>query len=131
MFESPACQGSLCGAILAKKASVCVVLTKQSRLSFYCSLHRICCGNSTPVLFSSRTSGQGYLIRYFVSSIEACENQPLAILAVLKARRILDCSSCTGPPCLAIVPDLLKTYKKLVTASNNEILLLPQSYTLP
>jgi hypothetical protein len=38
-------------------------------------------------------------------------------------------SSCTQPPCLAIVADILKIYKKLVPVSNNEIRLLPQPCT--
>jgi hypothetical protein len=40
----------------------------------------------------------------------------LVILAILKARRMSDCFSCTRPPCLAIVADMLKTYKTLVAA---------------
>ena len=73
----------------------------------------LCPGNSTPCFFSSRTSAQGLMIRNCVSSIAARENPPLAILAILKARRMSDCSSCTRPPCLAIVADMLKTYKEI------------------
>jgi len=91
----------------------------------------LCPGNSTPRLFSSRTSAQGVLIRYCISSIAAHKNPSLAILAIFKARRISDCSSCTRPPCYAIVADMLKTYKKLVATSNNEIRLLPVPYTFP
>jgi len=69
-------------------------------------------------------------VRYFVSSIVAREKPSLAILPIFNARRMLDCSSCTRPPCLAIVADMLKTYKTLVDASNNEIRLLPLPYTL-
>jgi len=88
-------------------------------------------GNSTPRVFSSLTSDRGVLIRNCVSSIAARQNPPLAILAIFKARRMSDCSSCTWPPCLAIVPDMLKTYKKLVAASTYQIRLVPQPYTLP
>jgi len=91
----------------------------------------LCPGNSTPGFFSSRTSARGFLIRYFVSSIAAREKPSLAILAIFNARRMLDCSSCTRPPCLAIVADMLQTYKPLVAASDNEIRLLPLPYTLP
>ena len=42
-----------------------------------------------------------------------------------------DCSSCIWPPCLAIVADRLKTFKKLVSASKGKIRLLPQPYTTP
>jgi len=38
-FASPSCLPMICSAILAKKASGCVVLTKWSRVSFDCSLH--------------------------------------------------------------------------------------------
>jgi len=90
----------------------------------------LCPGNSTPRIVSSRTSERGFLMRYFVSSIAAREKPSLAILAIFNARCMSDCSSCTRPPCLAIVADMLKTYKILVAASNNEIRLLPLSYTL-
>jgi len=70
-------------------------------------------------------------MRYSVSSIAACEKPSVAILAIFNARRMLDCSSCTRPPCLAIVVDMLKTYKTLVDASNNGFRLLPLPHTLP
>jgi len=87
-------------------------------------------GNSTPRFFSSRTSAHGFLMRYFVSYIAAREKPSLAIMAIINARRISDCSSRTQPPRLAIVADMLKTYKTFVDASNNEIWLLPLPYTL-
>jgi len=90
----------------------------------------LCPGNSTPRFFSSQTSGRGILMTYFVSSIAARENPSFDILAIFNARRMSDCSNCTWPPCLAIVADMLKTYKTLVPASNNEIWLLPLPYTL-
>jgi len=74
-------------------------------------------GNSTPRFFSSRTSAWGFLISCCVPSIAVRENHPLAILAIFKARRMSDCSSCTRPPCLAIVADMLKTSRKLDAAS--------------
>jgi len=72
-----------------------------------------CPGNSTPCFFSPQISARGFLICCCVSSIAAHENPPLAILAIFKARHMLDCSSCTRPPCLAIVADMLKTSNKL------------------
>jgi len=77
----------------------------------------LCPGNSTLRFFSSRTSARGFLISCCISSIAARENPPLAMLAIFKARRMSDCSSCTWPPCLAIVADMLKTSRKLVAAS--------------
>jgi len=91
----------------------------------------VCPGNSTPRLISSWTSARGVLIRYRVFLIAGCEYPPGAILAIFKARHMSDCSSCTRPPYLAMVADMLKTYKKLVAASNNKIRLVPQPYTLP
>jgi len=77
----------------------------------------LCLRNSTPCFFSSRTSARGFLISCCVSSIAAREIPSLAILAIVKARRMSDCWSCIRPPCLAIVADMLKTSKKLVAAS--------------
>jgi len=90
----------------------------------------LCAGNSTPRFFSSRTSARGFFMRYFVSSTTAREKPSLAIVAIFNTRRMSDCSSCTRPPCLAIVADMLKTYKIIVDAFNNEIRLLPLPYTL-
>jgi len=73
----------------------------------------LCRGNSTPRFFSSPTSAQCCLTRNCVSSIAAPENPPVAILAIFKARCMSDCSSCTRPPCLAIVADMFKTYKDI------------------
>ena len=42
---------------------------------------------------------------------------------------MLDYSSCTRPPCLAIMVDMLNIYKKLVATSKYEIRLLPGPYT--
>jgi len=86
-------------------------------------------GSSTPRFFSSRTSARCFLNTYWVSSIPARENPPLAILGIFNARRMSDCSSCTRPPCLAIVSDMLKTYKKSVAASSYGIRQLPTPYS--
>jgi hypothetical protein len=51
-------------------------------------------------------------------------------LAMIQASHISDYSSCTRPPWLAIVADMLNTYKKLVSASNREMQLGPRPYTL-
>jgi hypothetical protein len=80
--------------------------------------------NLTSRLFSSQTSAHSFLLWYCVFSIVARENPPLAILAVFNARRMSDYSIFTPPPCLAIVADMLKTYKKLVAACNNEVWLV-------
>jgi hypothetical protein len=69
-------------------------------------------------------------MRYFISSIAVREKPALAMLAELNGRRLSDCSSGTPPPCLAIVADMLKTYKTLVAASHNELRLLPLPYML-
>jgi len=91
----------------------------------------LCPGNSTSCFLSARTSAWDLLISYCVSSIAVCEHPALAILEIFKARRRLDYSSCTWPPCLTIVVDMLKTYTNLAAASNNEIQQPPTLYTLP
>jgi len=86
----------------------------------------LCPGNWTSHFFSSWTSAQGVFIRYCISSIGACKNHHFAIVAIFNARHMSDCYSCTRPPCLAIVADMFKTYKKLCAASNNGMWLLRQ-----
>jgi len=81
----------------------------------------LCPANTTPRFFSSRTTARGFLISCCVYLLTARKNPSLAMLATLKARHMSDCSSCTRPPCLAIVADMLKTYKKLVAASRVRI----------
>jgi len=131
LFATPAWLRILCGAILVMKTSCRVVFTKHSRVSFLLRLHPFMPRKLTPRFFSARTLVCGIFIRYSISSVTERENSCLAILAIFKARRMLDNSSSTRPPCLAIVADILKTFKKLVAASNNEIRLLPQPYIHP
>jgi len=78
-------------------------------------------GNTIPRFFSSWTSTLGFFISCGVSSIAVYENPSLAILAIFNARHMSDCSSCTRPPCLAIVADRLKIYKKVVAAARVRI----------
>ena len=73
----------------------------------------LCLANSTTRFFTSWTSTRGFLIRNSVSSLAAHNHPLLAILAILEARRISDCSSCTRPPCLAIVAGMLKTCNEI------------------
>ena len=73
-------------------------------------------GNTTSRFFCSCTSSWGFIIRNSISSIVARKNPPVATLAIIKARRMSDCSSCTHPPSLAIVADMLRTYNKLFAA---------------
>ena len=80
-----------------------------------------CPGNTTSRIFSSQTSECGLMIIVCISSIAPRENRSSAILAIFRARRMSDYSSCTRPPCLAIVADMLKTYRKLVAASRVRI----------
>jgi hypothetical protein len=50
-------------------------------------------------------------------------------LVIFKARCMLDFSNCTKPPCLAIVDEMLKTYRKLVASSKSNLQLVSQPYT--
>ena len=81
----------------------------------------LCPEYTTPHIFSSRTSGCCFLISCSVSSNEVCKNPSLAILATFKARCMSDCSSFTRPPRLAILADMLKTYKSFGAASRVRI----------
>jgi len=90
---------------------------KHSRVSFHRSLHIFVPRQLNSRFFPSRTYAWGFLIRNCISSNAPHENLPLAISTIFKARRMSDCSSCTRPPCLAIVADMFKTYQKLVAAS--------------
>jgi len=47
-----------------------------------------CLWYSTPQFLSSHALVWGLLFRYFISSILACKNHPVAILAIFKARRV-------------------------------------------
>jgi len=87
-------------------------------------------GNKTALCFSCRTSARGFLIRSCVSSLAARDNPPFAIVAMLKERRMSDCTGCTWPPCLTIIADMLETYKKFVV-TNTEIRQLPQPSMTP
>jgi len=127
----PACLRILHCALEAWQESGCVDLMKHCVVCFYRSRHHLSRGNSAAHSCSSRISFQGSSIKYCVSFTGARENPPLAILAIFKPRCVSDCSSCTRPPCLPIVAEMLKTYKTLVATSNNEIRLLPQPYMLP
>jgi len=88
----------------------------------------LCPAISTSCSFSSLTSAQLFLISYRVFYIAACQNLPLAIWAVFSGTQMSDSFSCTRHPCLAIVVDILKTYKKFVATCYNEIRLVPQLY---
>jgi hypothetical protein len=76
----------------------------------------LCPGNTTPPVVFSRALVPGFLISWCISPITACDHPPVAMLPIFKARCMSDCSSCTRPPCLAIVAVMLKTYKKSVAA---------------
>jgi len=100
----PFCQGRQPSVGFSRSIAGCLSI---AAFTFFCP------GHSTPRFFYARSSVRGFLIRNCVSSIAECENPPLAIWAIFKARRMSDCSSCTRPPCLAIVADMLKTYKEI------------------
>jgi len=117
-FAPPVCLGMLCCAILARKAAIRLSILKNSRVSSHRSFTLFRPGDSTHRFFSSRTLSWGFWIWYCMSSIAPPENAPLAILAIFKATRVSDSYSWTWPPSLAINAAMLKTYKKLVAASD-------------
>jgi len=124
----------VCGLIAALLAQ-----GKHSTVWFWRSIARcypiaaftiLCPGTSTLSFLSSWILALGFLIRYCVSSTAVCANPPVAIWAIFHAKCMSDCSNCSRPPCLAIVADMLKTYKGLVSAHKNDVRLLLQPYTL-
>jgi len=115
-FASPACQHMLCSAILARKAAGRVVLRKHCRHHCMAALTCSSLGNSTPRLFCCRTSVWCFLMWWLVSSIGASETPSLGILAIFTTRRMSECSSCTRPPSLPIVADIVKTNQTIVVA---------------
>jgi len=127
----PVCMGILCGAIVAREADIRSIFPKQagclSIAAYTCLFPAI----STPCCFSSQNSTRDSFIRYCVSTLAVRNIAPLALLAIFKAWCMSDCYSCTWPPCVVIVADMLKTYNKLVAASRYQIQLLPLPYTLP
>jgi hypothetical protein len=66
-----------------------------------------------------------------VSSIAVCEIPALAILAIFEVKLMSDCSSSTRPEGIAMVVEMLKPYKGMVAACNNEIQHLREACTLP
>jgi hypothetical protein len=127
-FASPACQQIVCAAIFARKASWRVVLTKHSQVSFNCSLHLVRPRKLNTSLLLLSDIGARFLDS--VLCFLYCGAQKLSFGHVGHVQGS-DCSSCTRRPCLAIIADMSNTYKKLIAASNNEMQLLPQWYTLP
>jgi len=113
----PASLWILCCTILARKAAVRLIFMNHCRVSSYPSLHIFVPRKYLPHFISSQTSPRGFVISCCVASIVECKNPPLAILAIFKARCMSDCSSCTRPPCLTTVADMLKTYIKSVRTS--------------
>jgi len=128
---SLACLWMVCGAIWERKASSVLVLTKHCRVSFYRSLYLFKLRElNTPLLLFSDL-GARFIDQVMCFLYHGAQNPSLAILAIFRARRMSDCCSWTRPPCVSIVADMLKTFKESVAASNNEIRLLSEPYTLP
>ena len=127
---SPACLLILCLAIMARKAAGCLVLMKHSRVSLYRSLDLFMPRKLNTPLLSFSDIGSWFVNELFRFIYSSTQNAFFGLLAIFNARRMSDCSSCTRPPCLAIVADMLKTDKTLVAASKSEIRLLPLRYTI-
>jgi hypothetical protein len=83
-----------CSAILAMMESGRLVLTKHSRVSHYCSLHLVMLKklNTPHLLFSDL--GTLFLDQKLRFVYYVAQKPPLAMLAMFKARRMSDCSSC-------------------------------------
>ena len=120
-FAPPVSLWMLCCAILARRTAIRLFFPNHRLVSFCRSCHLIMPRKHNTLHLFSQTSARGFLISCCVSSITARKNPSFDLSAIFKARRMSDCSSCTSPRCLAIVADMLKTYKKLVAASRVRI----------
>jgi len=120
-FAPPVYLRILCCGIVAWKAAIHTIVETIAGCLSIAAFTFFCPGNSTPHFFTSWTSVQGFVNNCCVSPIAARKNPLLVILAISKLRRMSDCSSCTRPPCLTIVAEMLKTYNKLVAASKRKI----------
>jgi len=116
-FASPPSRWILCCVVCAKKTAIRFIFPNHSWVSFYRSLPHVIPGkHNTPLPFVSDfgTRRLNELLRF----LNRGAREPfISHFPIFKARRMSDCWSCTRPPCLAILADMLKTYKKLVAAS--------------
>jgi len=111
-FGYPSCLRILCHAIWATKASGRLVLTKHGRVSFYRSLHLSKPRRLNTLLLLLSDLGTRLFDQELRFHYCGAWTPSLAIFATFMARGMSDCSNCTRPPCLAIVADMFKTYKK-------------------
>ena len=130
-LASPGCLQSLFCAILARKAAWCGFQQSIAGCRSIAAFDSRCDRNSSPHICTSQTTARGIWIRYFVTSSAAHEQSSLAIVPRIKAWHMSDGSCCNHTHCNAIVADMLKSYKKSVAGSNNQIRLLLLPYTLP
>jgi hypothetical protein len=73
-------------------------------------------------LFTSSLLGLWHEVSWFVGAFLLSRHMKILLWPFWPhSRRMSDCSSCTTPPCLAIVAFMLKTYKALGKASKSEI----------
>ena len=121
-FATPTSLWILCCDNLARKTTVRLIVPNHCRVSFYRSLHLDLPGKHN-ILFHLLSKFGGWFLDWLMCFLNCGRRKPffLAILAIFKASRMLHCSSCIWPPWLAVVADMLKTYKKLVVASRVRI----------
>jgi len=127
-FGPPACLRIVCCAILRRKAAIHLILTNHGWESFYRSYHLCMPRKLNSLLLFFAEFGPRFLDQALRLLYSGAWKPFFGHCCLFKATHLLDCSCCTWPPCLAIVADMLKTYKKLVAASKNEIWLLPLPY---
>jgi len=125
-----ACLRILRCAILPRKAYVCIASTRHTWLSIYRSLHSSIPGkHNSPVLFFTelcvRICDQVFHFLYCVA-----RKPSFAHFVHIEDPSLVRLFQLYPTSCLAIVSDMLKTYKKLVAAYNIETQVLPQPHTL-
>jgi hypothetical protein len=98
-----------CCAIFPRETAVRLIFMDHSQVSLYHRLHHIMPRklNSLLLLFSDFSASYlDWLLRFLYCG---ARKPSFGHLAIFKARRKLDCSSCTWLHCLAIIADMLKT----------------------
>jgi hypothetical protein len=108
---------NLCSAIFTEKAAVDLIFSNHWWVSFCYRLNlsmpwRL--NSMGPQLLGCSVCCHNQLLYFRHCCVQ---NPPSSNLAIFKAKCILDCSRWIWPPFLAIVADMFKTYKKVVTAS--------------
>jgi hypothetical protein len=129
-FPLPSYMPNCCFSTLPGKAAIHLIFMDPSRESFYFSIHvpmPLKLNSPLTLFWDFNRMFHDQLLHFFFCGIRKFT---FGNFAHVKCKCMSDCSSFTQPHCLAILADMLETYKKVVAAVENETWLLPLPYTL-